>query len=391
MPDMPLGAYSYMGRYYTDYGENTPWYTPLVFGHKEKVWSSGHYGWQKPPADRDVGGDFMVTYNTTTRTLADVGEIQGGSVFREHHYAGSVVAPLFRTLSDPGVFTGAAWGAEAYSKMKPDQALMKGFTAAYELKDVPELLRSRFVGQGLHEFTGNYYLALKFGWQALLQDIRNFVLSQIKWQNTLNQLIRDEGKPVRRKIPLAASQVSVPPSGGTGNYQGPSFVTYFYADDGTYTYQDVQSDIVWASARFRYWLPPGPRNIKWTRKMMGRIFGFNPTPAQVYAVIPWSWLFDWYAHIGHVLDNTTLNLVDRLSADYFYVMRHTELTGTGIYTSRYFRKDTLEIVSATTQMTMRSGCKTRLRGDPFGFGTSESSLNGSQLAIMGALGLSRLR
>lgn len=391
MPNQTLGDYSYIGRYYTDYGDNTQWSTPLLVGHKEKVWSSGHYGWQKPPPNRDVGGDFCVTYNTTERGTANVGIIQGGSAYAEHHYAGSVAAPLFQTLANSSVKTGQTWGAEAFSKMKPDQALMQGFVAAYELKDIPGMLKQRFTDTGLHEFTGNYYLALKFGWQALLQDVRNFVISHMKWQDKLNQLIRDEGKPVRRKIKLAASEVYDPIAYGTGHYQTPSFVTYFYADGGSYSYQDVHSDIVWASAQFRYWLPPGPRDVDWTKRMMGKIFGFNPTPHQVYNVIPWSWLFEWFAHIGNVLDNTQVNLVDRLAADYFYVMRQTEWTGRGTYTSRYFRDKSHEIVTATTPMIMRSGCKTRLRGDPFGFGINESSLTGSQIAILGALGLSRLR
>jgi len=391
MPNQVFADKTFMGRYHTDYAGSvdTDYSVALKDGTKNLIWSHGNYGYPHFPPDREVGGDFKVVYNYAELGTADVGRIQGGHAYAEHHYDGSVWG--FRnTYTDAPQVTGAAWGAEAYAKMKPDRALMQGFVSAYELKDLPGMLKQRFTQDGLHKFAGNYYLAQKFGWDALLKDVRSFILSQIQWQERLDQLIRDESKLVRHRINLAASEVYDPPTLGSGNFQGPGFVTYFYSAPGNYRLQKIQRDLVWASAAFRYFLPPGPRNIEWTRKMRARIFGFRPTPHQVYNIIPWSWLFDWYGHIGNVLDNTSLNVVEGLAAQWFYVMRQTETEVRTDCTSSYFRDKTLEPFSVTTQSRLRSGCKTRLRGDPFGFGTSNNSLNSSQLAIMGALGLSRL-
>jgi len=389
MPSQTFADKTHVGVYTTDYGDVTNYDVALLQGKRQLIWSHGNHGYPHFPPNRDVGGDFKVVYNYAELGTASIGKIQGGNAYAQHHYSGNVWGFL-NTYTDAPQLTGAAWGAEAYAKMKPDRALMQGFVSAYELKDLPGMLQQRFLKSGLHKFTGDYFLAEKFGWEALLKDVVSLISSQIQWQKRLDQLIRDESKLVRHRINLAASEVYDPPTLGTGNFQGPGFVTYFYSAPGNYRLQKIQRDIVWASAAYRYSLPPGPRNIEWTRKMKSRIFGFRPTPHQVYNVIPWSWLFEWFGHIGNVLDNTSLNVVESLYAQWFYVMRQNETEVRTDCTSSYFEDKTLRPFAVTTQSRLRSGCKTRLRGDPFGFGTSNNSLTGSQLAIMGALGLSRL-
>jgi len=381
-----------MGKYYTipSSSLDLPYSGILNSGTRQLIWSQGHYGYPDFPPLRNVGGDFKVVYNTTQLTSANVGTIQGGTVYGNHRYNGNVWARITDTLPAAAQLDGAAFGAEAFAKMKPDRPAMNLFTSIYELKDIPSLLEKRMLTNDLAKL-GDYYLAQKFGWDPLLQDIRSFVLTHIEAQNRLAQFIRDEGKPIRRSIKLAASETYSTANYQTLNYQNPPLVTYFYADGGRTMTQVVDSDIIWATAQFRYFLPPGPRDVKWTNRMKARIFGFQPTPKQVYNIIPWSWLVDWFTGLGNVLDNTNVNVVDRIAAPYFYVMRHSERRIESSLTSTYFREGTLEHVPVTTQCTVRSGCKTRLRGDPFGFGIDEHSLTNTQVAILGALGLSRLR
>jgi hypothetical protein len=231
---------------------------------------------------------------------------------------------------------------------------------------------------------------LKFGWEALLNDIVSFVVTQRKAQERLKQILRDEGKPVKRRIILNDSSSNTYAAQGSGNVLNPSFVGYFY---GQCSYQARINSIdrIWAAARYRYWLPEGPRDVQWTNAMLAKIFGFKPTPAVVWRAIPWSWLIDWFSNVGDMIDNLETSLVDRLAADYFYTMRNVanvaEVTGT----STYWEENTLKPITVTATGTREAGHKTRLKGDPFGWGTPENSLSGTQLSIMGALGLSRLR
>jgi hypothetical protein len=275
--------------------------------------------------------------------------------------------------------------------MKPDKPDMNGLNAIYELKDVPDMLRQAFTAKGLDGIE-DYYLALKFGWEALLGDVRNFVLTHINAQERLKQLLRDEGKPVRRKLTLSNSGQQVnSQSEGTGNVLGPSFVTYFYRKDGIYSIRNSTSDTIWGSARFRYWLPGGPRDVQWTNALKAKIFGFKPTPATVYRAIPWTWLIDWFVNLGDMIDNLETTLVDRLAADYFYVMRQRESRRETFVTQFHYAYPSLRPVDVSVQSWSASGSKCRMAGDPFGWGTQTNTLNATKLSILGALGLSKIR
>lgn len=354
------------------------------------IWSDGHYGYPDFPPDSNIGGAFRTSYWRTENGSCDVGTIQGGTVYSEHGYRGSVYTDSSWGSGPPSWIDPSNMGATAYDRMKPDKPSMNGLNAIYELKDVPYMLQQRFHAQNLSEI-GDYYLALKFGWEALFKDVVSFVVTHRKAQQTLKQLLRDEGKPVRRKIQLSDSSNETYSASGGGNYLFPSFVSYFYADGGSYRNNSVTRHRQWASAQFRYWLPSGPRDVEWTNAILRKIFGFKATPAVVYRAIPWTWLAEWFTNLGDMIDNLETSLVDRLAADYFYVMDNVENLVESTCNSTYFQKDTLELVKASATGRIALGCKTRLPGDPFGWGTPENSLNGVQLSIMGALGLSRLR
>jgi len=356
--------------------------------------AGGHYGYPNFPSDRDVGGKFTLHFSETQSFPQYLGEIQGYGPYSNISYKGSWMATL-PLYGDPGFYwDGNSFGhaAVAYDKMKPDHPNMNLLNAIYELKDVPEMLRQRFQKNGLASL-GSYYLGLKFGWEPLLKDVRDFVLTHLNAQKTLKQLIRDEGKPVRRRITLeSASRDPVENSGPGAGPTEPLFNSYMY--DGTHSqfaYRELITSKTWASAQFRYWLPPGPRDVEWKARMLAAIFGLKPTPSSVYKAIPWSWLVDWFSNVGHVISNLDTSLVDRLAADYFYVMRQDGVTRSRTSTLGFFTKGSLAPFTATSLATSFSGTKTRIKGDPFGFGTPQNSLSGVQLSILGALGLSRIR
>jgi hypothetical protein len=252
------------------------------------------------------------------------------------------------------------------------------------------MLHQRFLDSGLSGIS-DYWLALQFGWKPLLSDIRNFVLTQRSAQDRIKQLLRDNGKPVRRRIQLLnTSTPGNPQEGEAWGQFGPSFSTYFYSGTPRFRSKYSDNDTVWASAQFKYWLPDGPRDINWRRRMMAAIFGLNPTPSVVYNAIPWTWLYDWFTNLGDVISNLDAGVADRLSADYFYVMRHTESVIESTVTIPLYHVGDIPF-TATATTVQRVFSKSRATGDPFGFATNEHMLSGMQLSILGALGMSRLR
>lgn len=309
-----------------------------------------------------------------------------------------------------------ARGAEAWNMLRPDMPDFSFATSVYELKDFPGMykdltrivrdkvdrhqLRSGRFGRELSK-SGQWYLAIQFGWVPLLSDIQNYVLAQRDAQKRLGQLIRDAGKPVRRQGNLRESgNGSANTSNAGTNYypthqslHDPAFVTQCYA--GPQTTRSWQNDSVskdWAVIQFRYFLPPGPRDVVWKRNMVRRIMGSRITPRELYEIMPWSWLVDYFTGLGQFISATSGGVADRLICDYGYLMRTVTYSASVQATTSYHssKDGKSPPLTATASYVHRCITKLRVPASPFGWGIKRESLSLNQVAILSALGLSRI-
>lgn len=368
------------------------------------------------------GGPWFMRKVETIRTF-EYGTLQSYShntLYRGGHTVAHLSSPVL--LPNWGTSSGdlkfqqdlGARGAEAWNRLRPDLPDFSILSSMYELKDLPGMFkqavrvvrdRTRAASKrSSMSHTGEYYLSIQFGWIPLYRDIRNFVKAHRAIQKRISQLIRDEGKSVRRSVrlkdePYAESVTTRRDQKTPYNVDmSPLQVTQTYSGGKASTVtRHTYETRTWAVGSFRYVLPPGPRNVDWNRKMYRRIMGGRLAPSQIYAVIPWSWLVDYFTDLGRFIDAISPGVADRLIADYAYLMRtvsaKTETTGTlyakvgrtkvgnsYVYETRSFSASTV-----TTRV-----LKARVVASPFGWGIKQSSLNTRQLAILGALGLSRL-
>jgi hypothetical protein len=353
--------------------------------------SEGHYGYPDFPPLSNVGGAFILNGATHEKGVTAKGNWWRGGPL-EQHYDGCFSAQFVVGSEGPlGTYSGDSWGATAYSKLKPTQPVFQGLNAIYELREVPDMLRQRFLtGGNPLKSIGNYWLALQFGWKPLLNDIRKTILFQRAAQRKLNWLLENNGKPVRQRVTL--QDLSTEPTGWVGQSYGafaPILSTQYYSTVPTYTFKRWETDKVWASGRFRFWLPDGPRDITYKRRMMAYLYGINPTPKVIYNMIPWSWLIDWFTNASDCLSSLDAGVADRLAADYWYIMRKKTVEINYDCTGSIMTRDNGPIdISASAHNSAFSLYRTK--GDPFGFGTNPSGLSPMQLSILGSLGLSRL-
>jgi len=382
-----------LGTEYLQGSAPTPVYTSTN-RHQDNMFggAEGHYGYPDFPPDKAVGGDFILNSWRFNSPVLPVGEVwrQGGPLAQ--YYTGAL-SPKGGTIGKVGgnlATISSSMGSDAYNRMKPTKPDFSAANAIYELRELPSQFRQRFLKDGLYAIP-NYWLALQFGWKPLLADIRNFVLTQMSAQKRIKQLLRDNGRPVRRRVTLFDNTISESIFASTA-YQvmTPGFVTQYYPKPGLSVLRTRDYDKGWASARFRYWLPDGPRDINWRRAMLFRIMGGLPSPSVVWNALPWTWLVDWFVDVGTMLENMDAGVANRLAADYFYVMRSRGGIQTNECTQWLFRK-TGEVFSVNGTSVTEWSHKTRSPGDPFGWNTAENNLSGMQLSIIGALGLSRLR
>jgi hypothetical protein len=364
---------------------------PLKVSKTLYLGDKGNYGYPDFPPGKGVGGAFKLIGFETRRTLIDVGEIWKGGPSGESYkgFVGIGCPDSGFPVSDN--YPPDARAAEAYKKMKPTRPSFQALNAIVELRDLPRMLRQRLSHNGLKDIA-NYWLALQFGWGPLLSDIRKMVDLNRLAQPRLAQLLRDNGKPVRRRIMLEDTTNTV---NGPNHFSGagalfPAFATGFYQSTPTGSWIQKTGDRWWASARFRYHLPDGPRDVAWKRKMIAAIYGLHPSPSVVYNAIPWTWLIDWFTNTGDLIENLEAGVADRCAADYFYVMREYWRT-TEQFCKFSFKRESGEILQFSGTSQSIGAHKSRVAGDPFGFNTNQNTLTGMQLSILGALGMSRLR
>jgi len=324
----------------------------------------------------------------------------------------------------------AAKGSEAWAKLKPAQPDFSAASSLYELRELPASLGLRlrdlkrllvryrakkrykntkfisdpsFVGKSYANIAGDSYLAVVFGFMPLIKDIRNFFGTFNNRKKALDQLLRDEGKPIKRDATLT----SPPDTTTTSTYNrsvantgknsdvSPTLVTQCYLTS-TYAHLAITKVTTeytyktWAKGKFRYYLPPGPRNGPWRRSLYRRIMGLRITPENLYNIVPWSWLADYFTGLGHFMSAISSGVEDLLVADYAYMMRTvTRKTTYECHEPVYYNKAGNGHVKIST-LVVEDVVKMRLKATPFGFGFNEENLSPRQAAVLGALGASRL-
>lgn len=350
---------------------------------------NGHYGFPDFPPGRDVGGSFHIDAATTLYGACMVGSSWGYGPYTGTRYEGAYTVDTSSAVLPFSTLDLNAYGATAYNKMKPTKPSFQALNALVELREVPMMLKSRFDQNDLKNIS-KWHIALQFGWLPLLRDCQNLVRTQMNGQKRLEQLLRDNGKPVRRSVALQDDFQVLSQVDQVNDFGLFPIFPYMATRSPRQRVMVTSRDRVWATARYRYWLPPGPRDINWRRRMIAAIFGFQPTPSVVYNAIPWSWLVDWFSNTGDIIANLDAGVADRLAADYFYIMRHIQNSRQTTTTGWYRNQNGEEFSASGTSLAVASS-KMRGQGDPFGWNIAQNSLNGMQLSILGALGISRLR
>jgi hypothetical protein len=275
--------------------------------------------------------------------------------------------------------------------MKPTKPDLDLAVSIAELSELPRLLKGRF-DRSLRGVS-NFWVALQFGWAPLLSDVKGMIKLQQTMHKRIMQLLRDNGRPVRREIKLEYERIvgDRVPERAYG-IMSPIINGNFHSAVPTGVSWNTREYEIWASARFRYWLPKISDRTHLTKVLMRRLHGLEPTPSTIYNLVPWSWLVDWFTNVGEIISNLDAGIADRLAADYFYLMANERRTfyrevrapmqvdnpwkSTKVYTSNSFTE---------------SEIKRRIRGSPFYPGLKDPDLSAIQLSILAALGYSRIR
>lgn len=347
------------------------------------------------------GGPFL-SKKVTTEFVADCGK-NGKDYYDsvwtrkwiKSYYEGEVmVAPPVSTPSflSLGFSDAEAYGPSCWNLFKPAQPDVPVSVFLAELRDMPGLV---FKKLDSFRSLGNNYLAYQFGWKPFLSDLRKWYKSIIKVDRRIAQLKRDNGQYIKREGTLFSDveqNTSEVAARLNNNIYGVPFKSGTIRDDVT------TSTRCWFSARFKYYIPGLNHPTLGKARAIQELWDLKITPEQVWELIPFSWLVDWFTNTGDLISNLMSQIEDNLVAKYAYVMLektvHTERVASlthSVVTGDYLSGYPTQCNYSRPSCTQRYNTKIRAAASPFGFNADFDSLTGYQTSILSALGLSRLR
>ncbi len=258
------------------------------------------------------------------------------------------------------------------------------------------------------------FLNFSFAIQPLLKDLEKVFHAVINSEKILNQIRRDSGRNVRRRMQF-------PPTVETSEIFREAFVPYGLNDFGNGSNANKslflgynpslspsnnadpagarglilinrsQGSRYWFSGAYTYYFPDGDEDSlmdnvsQWVRDS-NKILGYGVTPETLWNLTPWTWLSDWFVNIGDNITNYTNFSQDNLVLRYGYLMRHmtTQYTHTAqniVFYNGY------NPGTVTARYSVES--KDRVKATPFGFGSNPNTWSARQWAILASLGMTR--
>nr|UJQ85104.1 MAG: hypothetical protein 1 [Leviviridae sp.] len=303
-------------------------------------------------------------------------------------------------------------GAEAWAALRPDLPDFSAVSSMMELKDLGNTLKEgvrlflakmrrekiRLRSRGApHREYSDKHLELMLGWLPLMGDVKNFCSAYHRREKRLRQVIRDERRWVRREAYLGENDLSPSPTSVTSTGRNhpmltPVLVTQCYAGNNQYITTNKTKAVRrrWASGKFKYLLPPGPRDGRWRNRIRRRIMGGYISASQAYNLIPWSFVADYFSDLGDFFDAAQEGIGEKLICQYAYIMHRYTVDEEESYSDALIIGSNTTSAWNTVKVRYKTELKIRVAASPFGWGLSDDDLTPRQIGILGALGASKL-
>jgi len=337
-------------------------------------------------------------------------------------YEEPIPDPVVPSYADHSLGLNAA-GTSYIARMRPGNplgSLGQFLGELHELPRLPALFRSR--AKHFRDI-GSDYLNVQFGWKPFVEDVINFGHTQLRLQEELNRLVKNNGIKVKRR-----SKHELVVTGDEWVYADPvdrpfGFIDGFDVDGhgveqdfycfGPYntgadshitgerlvSYRSETRVETWFVGTFAYYVPD-IGSSEWNNRAKLILSGLMPTPAVLYQVFPWTWLADWFGNVGKILSNLSSNAVDSEVLLDPHIMRkivtrydieaqvswdyHEQQIGGIPFTAVSPGSDKLSYSHIRTE-------KLRQKASPFGFGLRTEQFTTAQKAILAALLFSKKR
>ena len=374
---------------------------------------------------------FPFTYNSFESK--GTGDFPGESVndrfrvcvsrgFDSSVYYGPVANHLLPTPVDPDYgdysLDLVSQGTSFIKRARPGNPSAGLFQFVGELHQIPQLPRLRYSGLKSFRDLGENYLNYEFGWKPFVKDLKDMYVTQRKLEKTLQKLRDNNGLVIRRRdkkqtstVPSVKAEGSLTePFGHLGDTSigGNSALEGYFVGGPTgcadldlfsftgqcdYNYTVYETLTTWNVGNFGYYVPD-IGSSQWTERAKRALFGQDPTPNQLWELIPWSWLIDWFTNVGDIMSNLSVNAVDNETWTNCFAMReliHSHVVNVSTHWDELIGAYAFHVPSGSASIEYKRNEVLRLRrqASPYGFGISWPDFSARQILILAALGITR--
>lgn len=270
-------------------------------------------------------------------------------------------------------------GSTAIAKSIPDIPYFSLFRFVGELREgLPKIPLKILAKEKKLRNVGGEYLNYQFGIAPLISDLQDFlqalndpklrsaVKHQLGQENRVRKVLQKEQTTSTRSMTSAEMSVG-PAAGGVGTITSETKMR------------------IWSSCSFAYYQVNELQRLLDELDHMTGGLGVVPTAIDIWNLIPWSWLIDWFTNFNHVITNLSYLGRDGLYLQRGYLMAHYQTREVHVRDYNYLG------VPFHAEGVLLQERKYRVKASPFGFGYTWKQFNDFQLSILGALGVSRLR
>jgi hypothetical protein len=248
--------------------------------------------------------------------------------------------------------------------------------AVNDIRDVPQAV-------------GSDYLAMKFGVEPFSAAVSDTTEVFAKWDKILTQMRRDSGRNIRRsyRFPVENERIDKFKSSVSANYVGDGFSNPFSQPRGNLTSTWLNEYQYKFTAAYTYVLPTEGSKfdaMKRAEAEFDMAFGSRFDAAALWNITPWSWLADWNANLGEIIENADALNQHGLVLRFGYITRIA--TSRGIH-RLYPVKLKGESTYRTLEFETYRRRVDRVRANPFGFDLDIGDYSPMKWSILGALGL----
>jgi hypothetical protein len=153
----------------------------------------------------------------------------------------------------------------------------------------------------------NEYLSFHFGWKQTYSDLVDLLNLPEKMGKKINFLIQRSGKPTT----FRSKRSFVSGVGGVPGFDYPTFLEEYFDSskgDGITSRIERESEVrLVINATFDF--PPAEAVAFRSQSFYERV-GIIPRPTDIYNLVPWTWLIDWFSGLGNYVE-----LIDEVNRD----------------------------------------------------------------------------